>query len=67
MPIYEYRCENCDKVHEVMQKFSDPLMKKCPDCGKKVEKLISLSSFAFKGTGFYTTDYKRAGQKESKD
>ena len=32
MPIYEYQCENCEKVHEVMQKFSDAPMKECPEC-----------------------------------
>jgi putative FmdB family regulatory protein len=63
MPIYEYECEACQSRHEIMQKFSDSPLKKCPDCGKsKLKKLMSLNSFALKGTGYYTTDYKRAGQ-----
>lgn len=65
MPIYEYECVSCHKIHEVSQKLSDPTLKSCPECGKPVEKLISLSSFAFKGSGFYTTDYKRAGHNKS--
>lgn len=60
MPMYEYECAACEKVHEVLQKFSDAPLAECPDCGKPVKKLMSRSSFALKGTGWYTTDYKRA-------
>jgi putative FmdB family regulatory protein len=64
MPIYEYECDRCRKVHEVTQRFSDSPLSACPDCGSSgIRKLISLSSFALKGSGFYTTDYKRAGLK----
>ena len=66
MPLYEYKCLKCEKIHEVMQKFSDPLLETCPDCGEKVEKLLSLSSFSLKGTGWYTTDYKRSQSSQSK-
>lgn len=59
MPIYEYECKNCEKVHEVTQKISEDPLKECPDCGKEVQKIISSSSFALKGTGWYTTDYKK--------
>lgn len=59
MPLYEYQCAACKKVHEIMQKFSDSPMETCPECGGAVSKLISMSSFALKGTGWYTTDYKR--------
>jgi putative FmdB family regulatory protein len=59
MPLYEYKCLKCEKIHEVMQKFSDPLMEACPQCQGKVEKLLSLNSFSLKGTGWYTTDYKK--------
>jgi len=61
MPIYEYQCEACNQVHEIVQKFSDPPLASCPECGRPVRKLMSLSSFALKGSGWYTTDYKRAG------
>lgn len=62
MPVYEYECAKCAKVHEVEQRMSDPKLKKCPECKGPVQKLISLSGFALKGSGFYTTDYKRAGK-----
>lgn len=57
MPIYEYECESCGKVLEYMQKFSDPSPDKC-ECGGRLHKLISNSSFHLKGTGWYVTDYK---------
>jgi putative FmdB family regulatory protein len=58
MPIYEYRCTKCGHVFEVMQKFSDKPVKACVSCsGKKVEKLISQSSFVLKGNGWHATDY----------
>lgn len=60
MPLYEYKCENCTKTFEVIQKFSDAPLTACPDCGKGVEKLMSLGSFQLKGTGWYNTDYKKS-------
>lgn len=65
MPTYEYQCGGCEKVHEVIQKFSDAPLEKCPECGGGVSKLLSLTSFALKGSGWYTTDYKRSGAKSS--
>lgn len=59
MPIYEYECKKCNKIHEVIQKFSDDPLKNCPDCGGEVRKLISPSTFILKGTGWYVTDYAR--------
>ena len=61
MPIYEYECESCGKVVEAWQKFSDPPLTTCEECGGKLHKLISMSSFHLKGTGWYVTDY--AGKK----
>ncbi|MGB9710566.1 MAG: FmdB family zinc ribbon protein [Thermodesulfovibrio sp.] len=59
MPIYEYECMNCHKVHEVIQKFSEEPLKNCPVCGGELKKLISKSSFILKGSGWYVTDYAR--------
>jgi len=64
MPIYEFRCAECDHVFESWQKVSDPNPDKCPSCGaSKVEKLISSTSFRLKGGGWYASDY--AGKKSS--
>lgn len=69
MPIYEYRCTKCGADFELIQKFSDPPVKKCRECGGKVEKLISRSAIQFKGSGWYVTDYARksgGGEKGSR-
>ena len=59
MPIYEYRCHKCGKTTEIMQKFSDQPMSRCPYCSGKVSKIISNCSFQLKGSGWYVTDYKK--------
>lgn len=61
MPLYEYRCKKCGHKFEKIQKFSDPLVKKCPECGGRVEQLISSPAVQFKGSGWYVTDYARKG------
>ena len=65
MPVYEYQCQSCQKVHEMMQKFSDAPLATCPECNGAVTKLMSLGSFALKGSGWYTSDYKRKGSSSS--
>jgi len=57
MPIYEYECTQCGKIEEVLQKFSDKPLTKCPSCTGKLHKLVSQSTFHLKGTGWYVTDY----------
>ena len=59
MALYEYRCENCGEVFEVIEKFSDEPLKVHEKCGGKVERLLSAPSFQFKGSGWYVTDYAR--------
>ena len=57
MPLYEYQCKKCKHKFEKIQKFSDPPVKKCPECGGPVEKLLHAPAVQFKGTGWYVTDY----------
>ena len=59
MPIYEYCCQNCGKEFEEWQRFSDPPVDKCRECGGKAKRLISNSTFVLKGSGWYVTDYGR--------
>jgi putative FmdB family regulatory protein len=59
MPLYEYRCENCGELFEVMQKFSDEPLTVHEKCGGKVERLLSAPALQFKGSGWYITDYAR--------
>jgi putative FmdB family regulatory protein len=66
VPLYEYECQACHHRFEQIQRFSDPLVKICPKCGrKKVKKLLSSPAIQFKGSGFYITDYQRKGSGSS--
>lgn len=68
MPIYEYRCTKCHKTFEKFQKITDDPLSKCPDCGDRVERLISQTSFSLKGGGWYKNGYTTpAPSKEKKE
>ena len=66
MPIYEYKCSKCGKTFEALQSISADPISKCIYCQGKSKKIISLSSFQFKGKGWYITDYKKNGGSEEK-
>jgi putative FmdB family regulatory protein len=59
MPLYEYQCDSCGHRFELIQKFSDAPVEKCPKCGGAVRKLVSSPAFQFKGSGWYVTDYAK--------
>jgi len=59
MPLYEYQCDACAHRFEAIQKFSDPPIATCPECGAAVRKLQSAPAFQFKGSGWYITDYAK--------
>jgi putative FmdB family regulatory protein len=64
VPLYEYQCKACKHIFEKIQKFSDPLVTKCPQCGKEeVEQMISAPAIKFKGAGWYVNDYAKKGAK----
>jgi putative FmdB family regulatory protein len=64
MPIYEYRCPN-GHTFELFQRMSDPPPSECQICGEApVEKVLYPAAIHFKGSGFYSTDYGRAGGKK---
>ena len=64
MPLYEYQCGACAHRFEQIQKFSDPPLTACPECGGAVRKLVSSPAIQFKGSGWYVTDYARQGKKD---
>ena len=66
MPIYEYKCGKCGDF-EVTQRITEPALKRCPTCKGKVERLVSLTSFVLKGSGWYVTDYARSGGQSKPD
>jgi putative FmdB family regulatory protein len=59
MPLYEYECKKCGHRFEKIQKFSDKMVKTCPECGGQVEQMISAPAVQFKGSGWYVTDYAK--------
>jgi putative FmdB family regulatory protein len=65
MPLYEYQCKKCHHRFERIQRFSDPHVKKCPDCGGPVEQMVSAPAVQFKGTGWYVTDYPKKSSEGS--
>jgi len=60
MPTYDYECDACGHKQEVFQNISDPLLEKCPKCKKKKYRRLfgAGGGVIFKGSGFYTTDYR---------
>lgn len=57
MPVYEYQCTSCGKDFEYEHRMSDPRKTVCEACGGALERLISRTSFAFKGGGWYKDLY----------
>jgi putative FmdB family regulatory protein len=66
MPTYDYECDACGHTFELFQSISDPVKKKCPDCGKpKLRRLFGTgAAVVFKGSGFYQTDYRSESYKK---
>jgi putative FmdB family regulatory protein len=62
MPTYEYRCRNCGEPLEVVQSFTDPPLTECPACGGELRKVFQAVGIAFKGSGFYKTDSRKAAK-----
>jgi putative FmdB family regulatory protein len=65
MPIYGYRCSQCGHELEVFQSMSAEPLRVCPECSGSLRKLLYPVGVQFKGSGFYTTDYKNGGSSSS--
>ncbi|MCE2402292.1 zinc ribbon domain-containing protein [Candidatus Poribacteria bacterium] len=66
MPTYDYKCLECDIQFEKFQGITAPPLEECPECNGKVKRLIGAGAgLIFKGSGFYITDYRSEGYKES--
>ncbi len=57
MPIYEYECQDCQKIFEEWQSGFEEKILACPECGAVAKRLISNTTFVLKGSGWYVTDY----------
>lgn len=69
MPTYDYECDACGHEFELFQSISEPVQKKCPECGKlKLRRLFGTgAAVVFKGSGFYQTDYRSDSYKKAAD
>ena len=74
MPTYEYICAKCGHEFEKFQPIANKALKVCPQelCAQKkwgrgsVKRKISTGGgLIFKGSGFYTTDYRSEGYKQA--
>lgn len=66
MPTYTYRCDDCATEFEVTQRITDSPLRRCRDCGGKVERVIHPVGIIFKGPGFHVNDYPNSkGAKRS--
>jgi putative FmdB family regulatory protein len=67
MPTYDYECDACGHSFELFQLMSEPVKKKCPECGKpKLRRLFGTgAAVVFKGSGFYQTDYRSESYKKA--
>jgi putative FmdB family regulatory protein len=65
MPTYDYKCDACGHRFEKFQSITAAPVRKCPACGKnKVKRLLGTGAgVIFKGSGFYTTDYRSESYK----
>jgi len=61
MPTYEYKCTQCGREIEAVQKFTDAALTTCDECGGELRKVFSSVGVVFKGSGFYKTD-SRSGK-----
>jgi putative FmdB family regulatory protein len=66
MPLYEYKCQKCGDVFELIQRFSDAPLTVHEKCGGEVERLVSVSALQFKGSGWYVNDYGKGNSKDPK-
>ncbi|MCX7840226.1 MAG: zinc ribbon domain-containing protein [Anaerolineae bacterium] len=67
MPIYEYECPACGTTFEQVQHFNDAPLQQCPNGHHGVRRVFTPAGIIFKGSGFYTTDYRRNGNGNSEN
>jgi len=56
----------CDHIHEVIQKASDPPIQNCDRCDGILKKVFHPTGIVFKGSGFYVNDSKSSDGSSSK-
>jgi putative FmdB family regulatory protein len=65
MPMYRFKCSECDNEIILLRSMSDQSPVFCKECGAQMEKVISKVGVIFKGSGFYSTDSRNNGNNGS--
>ncbi len=61
MPRYDYECQDCGNTFELKQSFDSAPVGTCPQCSGTSKRKFHAVPIIYKGSGFYTTDYKGTG------
>jgi putative FmdB family regulatory protein len=64
MPIYQYLCAECSNRFQEYRQVAERSVSRCPKCGGRAKKLFGAVGIIFKGSGFYTTDYRKPEDKK---
>jgi len=65
MPTYEFRCPQGHEFEKLYRTISGAeAQSACPVCGQVAERIMSPAGFAFKGSGFYLTDYGKNAHRD---
>ena len=67
MPLYEYYCQSCGYLIEIIHKVSEKKYESCPSCQKILKKKTSLTTFQLKGGGWYKDSYSKPVVKNSEN
>jgi len=67
MPFYRYACEDCGNEFRVLQRNGDEAHGACPHCGgTRAKRLLPRAGVIYKGSGYYSTDYRSKRSKAAK-
>ena len=67
MPLYDYQCEECERIFEIKQSFTAEPIAECPSCGLQARRLFHPVGIIFKGSGWYVNDHGRQRKPLTKD
>ena len=67
MPLYEYRCRQCENVFDRLERASEPKDGMCPECGGAATRLLGAPALQFKGSGWYVNDYGKGNGSKPTD
>jgi putative FmdB family regulatory protein len=60
LPLYDYQCRTCRTTTEVRHGSREVHEGVCPSCGGELARVFTPAAIAFKGSGFYITDSRKA-------